>query len=43
MVVIKILLCIIAVLLLSLVSMIFAFGIIAFLLEIKDMLKDMNK
>lgn len=39
MVVIKILLCIIAVLLLVLVSVILALGIIAFLLEIKDMLE----
>lgn len=39
MVFIKILLCIIAVLLLILVSAIFAYGIIALLLEIKDMLE----
>lgn len=39
MVVIKILLCIIAVLLLVLVSVILAFGIIALLMDIKDMLE----
>lgn len=39
MVVIKILLCIIAVLLLVLVSVIIAGGVIAFLLKIKDMLE----